>query len=46
MEEASEPIAGPLADGLELLHCGLMAVPSPYQVALEKTGDVESFARS
>ncbi len=46
VEEVSAPIVGPLADRLELLHCGLTAVPSPYQAALEKTGDVRSFAES
>jgi gibberellin A4 carboxyl methyltransferase len=46
IEEARAPIEGPLADRLELLHCGLTAVPSPYQLALEKTGDVASFAKS
>lgn len=43
--EASAPVLEPLADRLELLHCGLAPVASPYQVALEKTGDVAAFAR-
>ena len=43
--EATAPVIGPLADRLELLHCGLTPVPSPYQVALEKTGDVSTFAK-
>lgn len=42
--EASAPVLGPLADKLELLHCGIAPVASPYQVALEKTGDVAAFA--
>ncbi len=46
LQEAAAPVAGPLADRLELLHCGLTAVPSPYQVAFEKTGDAAAFARS
>ncbi|WP_419912453.1 hypothetical protein [Hoeflea sp.] len=45
VEEAAAPVNGPLADRLELLHCGLTPVPSPYHVALEKTGDVETFAK-
>ena len=44
IEAAAAPVTGPLADRLELLHCGLAAVPSPYHVALERTGDVEAFA--
>ena len=43
-EEAAAPVTGPLADLLELLHCGLTHVPSPYELALKRTGDVESFA--
>ena len=46
VEEAKAPIEGPLADRLELLHCGLTPVPSPYQVALDKTGDVAAFAKN
>jgi gibberellin A4 carboxyl methyltransferase len=46
VEEAAAPVTGPLADKLELLHCGLTAVPSPYQVELEKTDDVTAFAKS
>lgn len=46
IEEATAPVAGALADRLELLHCGLTSVPSPYQLALEKTGDVASFAKN
>ena len=45
VEEATAPVTGALADRLELLHCGLTNVPSPYQQALEKTGDVEAFAK-
>jgi hypothetical protein len=29
-----------------LLHCGLTSVPSPYEAALENTGDVASFAKN
>jgi hypothetical protein len=46
VEEARAPIAGALADRLELLHCGLDPVPSPYQIALDKTGDVTTFAKN
>lgn len=46
IEEATAPVTGALADRLELLHCGLTEVPSPYQAALEKTGDVAAFAKS
>ena len=46
VEEARAPLIGLLADRLELLHCGLTPVPSPYQVALEKTGDVAAFAKN
>ena len=46
IEEAKAPILGPLADRLELLHCSLTPVNSPYQVELEKTGNVEAFAKS
>jgi hypothetical protein len=46
IEEATAPVAGPLADKLELLHCGLTHVASPYQAALDKTGDVAAFAKS
>jgi len=45
VEEATAPVTGALADRLELLHCGLTSVPSPYHAALEKTGDVETFAK-
>ncbi|HVG50280.1 MAG TPA: hypothetical protein VM867_01460 [Xanthobacteraceae bacterium] len=45
VEEASVPVLGPLADRLELLHCGLVPIPSPYETALEKTGDVATFAK-
>lgn len=44
--EAAAPITGALADKLALLHCGLTVVPSPYQLALDKTGDVAAFAKS
>jgi hypothetical protein len=44
VEEASVPVTGVLAERLELLHCGLTRVASPYQAALEKTGDVAAFA--
>ncbi len=43
--EATAPLAGPLADRLELIHCGLTPVASPYQVAFDKTGDAATFAR-
>jgi len=46
VEEATAPLNGALADRLELIHCGLTVVPSPYQLALEKTGDVVGFARN
>jgi len=46
IEEARAPIEGPLADKLELLHCGLTPVPSPYQMTLDETGDVAAFAKS
>jgi hypothetical protein len=46
IEEATAPVTGALADRLELLHCGLTSVPSPYQLALEKTGDVAAFAKN
>src|SRR5262249_30213624 len=46
IEEVSAPVTGPLADRLELVHCGLTAVPSPYEIVLEKTGDVATFAKS
>ena len=45
VEEATAPVTGALSDRLELLHCGLTNVPSPYQLALEKTGDVAAFAK-
>ncbi len=45
IEEATAPIAGALAGKLELLHCGLTEVPSPYQLALDRTGDVAAFAK-
>lgn len=45
MAEATAPLAGPLGERLELLHCGLTAVPSPYQVAYERSGDAATFAR-
>jgi gibberellin A4 carboxyl methyltransferase len=46
IEEATAPLTGALAEKLELLHCGLTPVASPYQAALEKTGDVAAFAKS
>jgi hypothetical protein len=46
IEEAVAPLAGPLAGSLELLHCALTPVASPYQAALDKTGDVAAFAKS
>lgn len=46
IEEATAPVTGVLAGKLELLHCGLTEVPSPYQLALDKTGDVAAFAKS
>jgi len=46
VEEATAPVTGALADRLELLHCGLTGVASPYRVALEKTGDVANFAKT
>jgi hypothetical protein len=45
VEEATAPMRGALADRLELLHCGLTPVASPYQTALDKTGDVAVFAK-
>lgn len=45
VEEAQAPITGVLAERLELLHCGLLAVSSPYQTELDKTGDVAAFAK-
>ena len=45
-EEATAPIVGALADRLELLHCGLTCVLSPYQAAFEQTGDAEAYAKS
>lgn len=46
IEEATAPVVGPLAGQLELLHCGLTQVASPYELALDKTGDVATFAKS
>jgi hypothetical protein len=46
IEEATAPVMGSLAGRLELLHCGLTQVASPYQAALDKTGDVTAFAKS
>jgi gibberellin A4 carboxyl methyltransferase len=46
IEEATAPVKDALADRLELLHCGLTSVPSPYQGAFEKTGDVAIFAKN
>ena len=46
IEEATAPVTGALAEKLELLHCGLTPVASPYQAVLEKTGDVAAFAKS
>lgn len=43
--EATAPLSGPLGGRLELLHCGLTPVASPYRAALERTGDVAAFAR-
>jgi SAM dependent carboxyl methyltransferase len=45
LAEAAAPLAGGLDERLELLHCGLTAVASPYQAALERTGNVAAFAR-
>lgn len=45
LEEAKAPVEGALADRLELLHCSLTQVASPYQAALDKTGDVAAFAK-
>jgi SAM dependent carboxyl methyltransferase len=42
--EATAPVTGLLADRLELLHCGLSEVASPYEAALARTGDVAAFA--
>jgi len=44
--EAVAPVQGALADRLELLHCSLTSIPSPYQAALAKTGDTLAFAKS
>jgi hypothetical protein len=46
IDEAKAPVMGPLADKLEVLHCGLTPVASPYQVAFEETGDVAAFAKN
>lgn len=46
IEEAVAPVTGSLAGKLELLHCGLTEVPSPYQATLDKSGDVAAFAKS
>lgn len=46
IEEATAPVTGAFSGKLELLHCGLMQVASPYQAALDKTGDVAAFAKS
>ncbi|MBL8905885.1 MAG: hypothetical protein JNM20_04330 [Rhizobiales bacterium] len=46
IEEACAPLEAALADRLELIHCGLNYVPSPYRLALEKTADVAGFAKS
>ena len=46
IEEAVAPVTGSLAGKLELLHCGLTPVPSPYQLAFDRTGDVAAFAKS
>jgi gibberellin A4 carboxyl methyltransferase len=46
VEEAVAPVTGSLAGKLELLHCGLTPVASPYQGALDRTGDVPAFAKS
>lgn len=46
IEEATAPVTGALADKLKLLHCGLTPVASPYQVALDETGDVAAFAKN
>jgi len=43
--EVTAPLAGPLGERLELLHCGLIEVPSPYQAAYEQSGDAAAFAR-
>lgn len=45
VEEAIAPIRGALADRFELLHAGLVPVPSPYEQALARTGAVAGFAR-
>ena len=42
--EATAPVTEELTDRLELLHCGLTGIASPYQVAFEKTGDAAAFA--
>jgi hypothetical protein len=46
IEEAAAPVIGELSDQLELLHCGLTQVASPYQLALDQNGDVAAFAKS
>jgi gibberellin A4 carboxyl methyltransferase len=46
VEEACAPVLGPLADRLELLHAGLTPIASPYDAALDATGDVAAFARN
>lgn len=46
IEEATAPIRGVLAEEFELLHTGLTPVASPYEQALERTGDVAAFARA
>jgi len=43
--EATEPVNGVLADRLELLHCGLTPVASPYQATFDQTHDAAAFAR-
>lgn len=45
LAEATAPLTGALADRLELLHCGLTPVASPYQVAFDKTRDAATFAK-
>ncbi|MCB1502574.1 MAG: hypothetical protein KDK07_22820 [Bauldia sp.] len=45
VDEATAPMTGSLADRLDLLHCGLNDVTSPYEAALARTGDVAAFAR-
>jgi hypothetical protein len=46
IDEATAPLRGALGDRLEVIHCALSFVPSPYQLMLEKTGDVAAFAKS